>query len=205
MLSWLSVTLMTGPEALAATAAVTPLARIENDQGTIGDLRGDVGTGRRRGMRGPRTFGLKREGFSGPRVCQLAATANARGAVERGLASVLLRDRPRGSDGFQRCFARGLCRKLGARGIGPFSLERRDGSALFAGRCVRIPTCLFIHALDRGGCLLIVIAIDGARIEAKTSQGFFELADVATAGSGRHVAKSRCGAAEDKDRTTGCG
>ena len=181
------------------------LARIENDQGTIGDLRGDIGTGRGRGMRGARAFGFKRQRSAGSRVGQLAAVANARRAVERGLARVLLRDSPRGGDRFQRGFARGLGRKLGARGIRPFPLERGDGGALFAGRCERIPTGLLVHALDRGGCLLIVIAIDCARIEAKTGQGFFELADVAAAGSGRHVAKGRCSAAEDKDRTAGCG
>ena len=139
------------------------------------------------------------------RICQLAAIANARGAVERSLAGVLFRDSPRGGDRFHRRFARGLSRELCSRGIRPLALERHDGSPLFARRSVRIPPGLFIHALDRGGCLLIVIAIDCARIEAKTSQGFFELADIAAAGSGRHVAKSRCGAAEDKDRTAGGG
>jgi hypothetical protein len=52
---------------------------------------------------------------------------------------------------------------------------------------------------------LIVVAIDCSRIEAKTGQGFFELADVAAARSGRHVAKGWCRAAKDKNRTAGCG
>ena len=110
------------------------LARIENDQGTIGHLRGDIRAGRGRGMRGARAFGFKRQRFAGSHVGQLAAVANTRRAVERGLARVLLRDGPRGGDRFHRCFARGLGRKLGARGIRPLSLERGDGRPLFARR-----------------------------------------------------------------------
>ena len=120
------------------------LARIEHDQGTIGDLRGDIGVGRGRGMRGPRAFGFKRERFAGSRVGELAAVADTRRAVERGLARVLFRDGPRGGDRFHRCFARGLGRKLGARGIRPVPLEREDGGALFARRSERIPTRLLI-------------------------------------------------------------
>jgi len=39
----------------------------------------------------------------------------------------------------------------------------------------------------------------------EAGEGFFELVDVAAAGSWRHIAKGRGSAAEDKDRTAGCG
>ena len=117
---------------------------------------------------------------------------------------LLFREGPRRGDRPHRCFARGLGGKSAAGGIRPVFFEREDGGALFARRTERIPPRLLIQVLDRGGCLLIIVAIDWSRIEAETGQSFFELAYVAAARSGRHVAKSRCLAAQDEDRTAGC-
>ena len=50
--------------------AVGALKEIEDDQGTIGHLRGDIGGGGGRGMRGACALGFKRQRFSGSRVTQ---------------------------------------------------------------------------------------------------------------------------------------
>ena len=84
-------------------------------------------------MRGARAFSLKRQRVAGSRVGQLAAATNTRRAVERSLAGVLFRGSPRGSDRFHGSFARGLGRKLGARGVRPLSLECET-----AARCSRV-------------------------------------------------------------------
>ena len=191
--------------ASAAARAVFGLARIENDSARSATCVATSALAGGRGMRGARAFSLKRQRVAGSRVGQLAAATNTCRAVERGLAGVLFRGSPRGSDRFHGGLARGPAASWARAASDHSRSSARTAARCSRVGCVGIPTCLFVHALDRRGCLLIVIAIDCARIEAKARQGFFELADVAAAGSGRHVAKSRGRAAEDKDRTAGCG
>src|SRR2546422_9559684 len=148
------------------------------------------------------SFGFKRQGLDGPLVCGPAFTCT-RGTVKSGLARGLFRGGPCSSDHPHCRFTRRFGCKSSARGIRPLPLECEDGGALFACRFERIPPGLSIQALNRGGCLLVIDAVNWARIEAETSQSFFELAYVAAAGSGRHVAIGRGRSAQNEDRTAG--
>src|SRR5262245_7033518 len=150
-------------------------------------------------MRGTRAFGFNREGLTGPGVRGPAAVACTR---ESGLARVLIRKSPRSGNRSHRGFARRFGRKSGAHGVRPIPLDREHCGALLARRPKRIPPGLAIPTLDRGRCLLVIDPINWPRIEAETGQCFFELAYVAAADSGRHVAMGRCLAAQDEDRTT---